>query len=445
MSTTETSNRLEKLTEAARKVLRNGYYLFPLPPGGKVPYKGSRGQTDARNDESALCKWVNQGLECNPAIALRPSNLTVLDIDSGMTDDEHALSFAKLILGVETKIVRSGKRGYHFYFVGQRTLPDAVKGYVNGDLTGDLKSHSYVVAEGGIHPDTGRTYEVINPGVLPAPLPDVIRDCKKEKQTRTKQTVTAKDTTDPAVERSQYSFTKPTVMTRKIWAGRRYDFLRDQAYWLRRRGLGVEAMIAALADICTLRCADGAAYVKQEGKLRGIAEFTMKYAPAILYEPKGPKPEPELWRRLRELLPVNTICSVQDLKLSEPTLLTTKKTTLARARKALNICTYGRGKTALWERKEGPRGPSEAPQTGQIEGSCQQYGIDKSLIPIQMGRNNVDMLTGPVPAIKSTSTKRTEYMRRKQRERRARLREAKTQAQVGHVPLGINQIQEAAQ
>ena len=154
MSNTEpTANDLATTTAAARQVLNNGWWLFALPPHCKVPYKGSKAHLDALNTEAALKPWL-EGTAANPAVALKASNLTVLDIDQGLGSNEHALDFATRTLRVQTMIVKS-HRGYHFYFEGTRELPNAQneKKYVSGGISGELKSNGYVMAVGSIHPE----------------------------------------------------------------------------------------------------------------------------------------------------------------------------------------------------------------------------------------------------------------------------------------------------
>jgi hypothetical protein len=85
---------------AAQRVLEHSWWLFALPLGGKLPYRGTHGFKDARNDETALLNWNNGQLN-NPGIDLERSNLTVLDIDQGLGDVKHALDFLKRVLEVE--------------------------------------------------------------------------------------------------------------------------------------------------------------------------------------------------------------------------------------------------------------------------------------------------------------------------------------------------------
>src|SRR5437660_1672054 len=88
------ANDLERRTQAARAVLNNGYFLIALAPGSKHPFANTHWDRDSRNDELVMQKW-NEGIPANPGIDLRKSNLTVLDIDQGLFNTEHAMQFIK--------------------------------------------------------------------------------------------------------------------------------------------------------------------------------------------------------------------------------------------------------------------------------------------------------------------------------------------------------------
>ena len=259
------TNECESLLAAAELALNKGWYVFATPHKSKVPYAGTKGSRDAVNDDRALARWKN-GAPANPCVRLDKSNLVVLDIDHGLTSLEHAEAWAAANNIPETYIVSTGREGggFHFYFRGKRTLPDCVRnpragrvGFELNGVSGDIKHHGHVVAEGGLH-KSGATYR--GNGRHVAPLPDWIRDYEDPaaKRRRDRQESVAK------------RVTRATADAGVIEPGRRHDFLLREAGKLRYQGLGEQALYAGLKDICLRFCQDGANY--SDADLRRLAK-----------------------------------------------------------------------------------------------------------------------------------------------------------------------------
>jgi hypothetical protein len=258
------TNECESLLAAAERALNKGWYVFATPHKSKVPYAGTKGSRDAVNDDRALARWKN-GAPANPCVRLDKSNLVVLDIDHGLTSLEHAEAWAAANNIPETYIVSTGREGggFHFYFRGKRTLPDCVRnpragrvGFELNGVSGDIKHHGHVVAEGGLH-KSGATYR--GNGRHVASLPDWIRDYEDPAATRRRD----------RHESVAKCVTRATADAGVIEPGRRHDFLLREAGKLRYQGLGEQALYAGLKDICLRFCQDGANY--SDADLRRLA------------------------------------------------------------------------------------------------------------------------------------------------------------------------------
>lgn len=407
---------LEKTTAAARQVLSNGWYLFPCVPKDKSPYKGSNGKDGARNNASAMQKWVD-GEAANPAIALKASGLVVLDIDSGIVTTEHALDFAKRVLGVETMVVKT-TRGFHFYFSGSRELLETK--YKNGNVSGDIKCNGHVMAAGAIHP-SGGTYEVVNPNVLPAPLPKALRDYTTEKKPKK---VPAKKTSSSGIEYEKSVFTEPTYTDRKIPAGRRYEFLFGKAKTLRRMGCEVAGVLAALKDICITRCEGGEAYVRlKDEKLRSLAEFACNIPLWPVRLAASPRPEPEMQCRIREAMStMSTKVPVTSVGLPLVDINAVPRQTLERYLKALGIKSYKQDGVQYWEAAKQAK-PPQSP----VHGNNQP--LTHNTVGEQMVDQVVDtIVTRHIPqASKVASQKRVrdkEYLREAKQKSRAKAKQS---------------------
>jgi hypothetical protein len=70
------------MLEAALQLIRDGFAVFPLQPGTKLPFAGSRGCKDATKDEAQVRQWWTDTPQANIGIATgKPSGVWVLDID----------------------------------------------------------------------------------------------------------------------------------------------------------------------------------------------------------------------------------------------------------------------------------------------------------------------------------------------------------------------------
>lgn len=410
----EQCGELISTTAAAREVLGNRWFLFACPPRSKKPAKDSHAHHDARSDESAMEPWLN-GSASNPAIALEQSGLTVLDIDTGLGSTEQALDFAKRILLIDTMIVKT-YRGYHFYFTGSR---ETNAKYKNGNVQGDLKSNGYVLAAGAVHPDSGKAYEVVNPGIAPAALPDTLM--KYAAGTKSKRNAKARSVT-PAIERGQPEYTQPEYSDKKLWAGSRYEYLRREACHLRKMGCEVAGVLAALKDICVNRCEEGEAYVRlHEDKLLGLAEHACKLPMSRIRRVASPKTQPEWWKSIVDMLTVNKPVPWSVIKTMGHGVDTHSRNALCNMRKAFDIATYRLNGVQYWELKESPEAVKQA--LGGV--ALRNLGKGSLLTPNTMGQtmHSVDTST----SWDTVLTSRRTYLRKAKQKQRAKAKAMKSQ------------------
>src|SRR5207302_4645600 len=84
----------KSLLDAALALLPRGFHVFPCKPRSKQPLT-QHGVHDATRDEAQVRAWWEKTPDANPAIALGPSNLTVVDCDEGLADVEAARAWCK--------------------------------------------------------------------------------------------------------------------------------------------------------------------------------------------------------------------------------------------------------------------------------------------------------------------------------------------------------------
>lgn len=144
----------------ARAYAERSFYVFPLRPGDKIPFPGSRGEHDATTDPATIDRWARICPDANIGIAPGMSGLFVVDVDTRHFGHESMDALPKL---PETATTLTGGGGFHFWL----KRPEALDGYscktlkvegvaVSGlDIKGVCKG--YVVAPPSIHP-SGRPY-----------------------------------------------------------------------------------------------------------------------------------------------------------------------------------------------------------------------------------------------------------------------------------------------
>ena len=135
------------LLKAAIWYARHGWYVFPLAPGLKCPWKGSRGLLEATTDLDQIASWWQREPQSNIGIACGPSGLAVLDID-----DEASFEVLRDELGAgdfDTVRQKTPSGGTHYVFAGKIATGADVfgAGMSNLDTRGE---GGYIVADPSI-------------------------------------------------------------------------------------------------------------------------------------------------------------------------------------------------------------------------------------------------------------------------------------------------------
>lgn len=235
------------LLETALSHAARGWFVFPCKPGDKYPIT-KHGWHDASRDAEQIRQWWAKTPNANVGIACGMSGLCVLDIDTGLEDDNAAMLWLGAHNMPTTYMVRSGRRpgfGLQVYFTG--AIPDVIGWELDG-CKGDIKSlGGLVMSAGCVHP-SGTEYAVKcgSPEEL-ADTPDWVRSLKS-----------------------------PNIGTGKDAApveGGRNNYLTSVAGKMRNAGLGGAALEMALlqhnADVC--------APPLPEDEVKAIAAHVLKY------------------------------------------------------------------------------------------------------------------------------------------------------------------------
>lgn len=162
--------------EKALELIDQGYPVFPLASGTKVPPKGHHGYLESSVDAKQVTKWFSDNPTWNLGLDLAASSLVVVDIDLHATDKNGMQSIKALasqgnVIPNETYIEKTPHKGLHYFF--KVTGDDPLTNQVNAWSGVDLITTSTVVAPSMI----GNTsYTSIATGSLSdaLPLPDWI-------------------------------------------------------------------------------------------------------------------------------------------------------------------------------------------------------------------------------------------------------------------------------
>lgn len=147
-------NGLSVLGEAALEYAKNGWRIFPVAPGGKVPIT-MHGFLDATNDTNTVIEWWVENPEANIGFPTG-SGVYVLDIDGQTGEDSLACLLIEHGRLPETLECRTGGGGRHIYFRCEKILRNS-SGKL-GDRLDTRGDGGYVILPPSIHP-SGVPYE----------------------------------------------------------------------------------------------------------------------------------------------------------------------------------------------------------------------------------------------------------------------------------------------
>ena len=100
------------LGDWARHYVTLGWYVFPLQPGAKVPFAGSRGVRNATCDVAQIDAWWHDVPAANIGLAPAPSGMVVVDIDAYHADCVAPAGWES----IATLRALTPRGGVHLYF-----------------------------------------------------------------------------------------------------------------------------------------------------------------------------------------------------------------------------------------------------------------------------------------------------------------------------------------
>lgn len=156
-----------ELLDAALAYARRGWHVFPLQPSGKRPLGAlvPNGKDDASADEARIRAWWTTAPTANIGIALAPSRLLALDVDTNDGKQGKA-SLAEIVgeLPSTTLTQASARGGRHFLFQAPAEVEPASRIDFKPGL--DLIGAGYIVAA----PSTfdGKPYRWLNDHAIAA-------------------------------------------------------------------------------------------------------------------------------------------------------------------------------------------------------------------------------------------------------------------------------------
>lgn len=231
-----TSKHAAALSYAAR-----GWAVFPLMPGSKFPFAGTQAHMDATTDIAVINDWWTKHPDANIGIALAPSGLYVLDVDTGLKKDGTRKRGRETLAKIDDQLPDTltsftPRGGLHGIFVRPEGLtPHRHIGILEKDSGLDLLGEGYIVAPPSVFkdPDTGSVGEYKwNRLMEPAPLPPVLLNIAKAPRSTEQVKVTGTP----------------------IGEGGRNQALFRLACALRDQGIGAEALARAIAAENKERC-----------------------------------------------------------------------------------------------------------------------------------------------------------------------------------------------
>lgn len=237
---------------------QRGWPVFRLAAGTNVPIARSHGHLDATTDALAITEWWTESPSANIGISPGPAGLIILDVDPRNGGDESFLDLCQRHGRdwLQTWTVLSPRGGQHYYFAAP--VGSEVRGR-NAVWPGiDAKAHGgYAAAPPSSRKEGVYEWEVgCDPDSIAAlPAPTWLLEELMGK---------------PSASRSA----APVVAT--IPVRERNNTLTSIAGTMRRRGLGREAILAALVVVNRDQCAQPLA----DDEVERIATSVASYAPA---------------------------------------------------------------------------------------------------------------------------------------------------------------------
>lgn len=168
---------------AALDYVQRGWFVHPLVPGAKEPATAN-GHKDATNNPAQVDAWWNANPSYNVGIAVAPSGLVVLDVDTSQKKDgawkKGRESLAKIDAELTpTPYAITGRGGMHIVYARPPDVPaQRVIGLFEKESGLDLIGDGYIVAAPSYLAESGQNYRWAQTVPL-APLPPILQNVAK--------------------------------------------------------------------------------------------------------------------------------------------------------------------------------------------------------------------------------------------------------------------------
>jgi putative DNA primase/helicase len=254
---------------------RDGFKIFPITPGGKVPMAGVKWKDEATDDLNQVLAWWNRTPNANIGFPTGEINgVVVIDVDNGFGKngeeqlktllEKHGDSWEH----VPHVVTPTGGHHYYFKHPGFHIANSAGKIAEHIDVRAD---GGYVVAAGSVRPegiylDTGEFWAGLkNPPEMPKWLVELIQEKNDQ----------------AAIERkveTQGRVWEEYLQGGEIPAGQRNEYLfKKVASSMRARGAGFKDILATVEAVYEKRCDKTKPMSAKE--LEKIAESATRYEP----------------------------------------------------------------------------------------------------------------------------------------------------------------------
>jgi hypothetical protein len=236
------------LLEHALHYARQGWCVFPLAPGAKVPLQGSHGLNEATTDETQIRRWWSLNPDANIGINCGMSGLVVVDIDVKNGKDGNA-SLTAILAGEHalspTATVTTPSGGRHMYYTG--SCPSSVNKLGPGlDIRG---LGGYVVAPPSTL--TGKSVPYVwKFNFQPIPFPEKLRSMIE-------------------------NMNNTIVHDANIYQGERNSSLTSMAGKLRNLGLNENEILSVLKEKNDEQCVPPLPSVEIEKIAKSIASYSV--------------------------------------------------------------------------------------------------------------------------------------------------------------------------
>ncbi|MEO8539169.1 MAG: phage/plasmid primase, P4 family [bacterium] len=262
-------NEKRPTVEFALKYAERGWPVFRLAPGTNIPMAGSHGHKDATTDEDLIRAWWANEPEANIGISAGPAGLVVFDVDprNGGEESFHDLRERHGCAWITTWTVLSPSGGQHLYFTADPEME--IRGRTGVWPGIDVKAYGgYVAAPPSRRKQGVYEWEAgFDPELMPAlPVPEwLLQELNGQ----------------PSVANRMATPVGSVIPVRQ-----RNDTLTSIAGTMRHRGLGKEAIMAALLVVNREQCEEPLENREVERIAASVASYPAAYegsaAPSLL-------------------------------------------------------------------------------------------------------------------------------------------------------------------